>query len=260
MKKAIRQIPKLNPISIKIADLCAKELWRGYRDTSDKTISDEVLMHRLHGAFYKLNNRLSKTYNLSKDHFLEFAKAGDLSRLVHIGNLDRIKGLDSMRLDIPQRYRRWLKEKNRTICSMSPPDAVRKLGEEFFKKKNQRNHRNHIALASRILFMAATDMTVFNYSNQIAKQLGLPINKPSAIIDQYHKALHDGLKRNWDELIKYDMPLGCTELPDYIWQTARHNGWWQRRIYDLAILIECCGRKPKPFLAQVAKTPITLHA
>lgn len=261
MTRVARAIPKLKPMSIKVADLCARELWRGYRYTSDRaTTSDEILMNRLHWAFYKLQNKITKSYSLSKKDFEEFAKATDLRRLLTIGTLARTKGLDSMRLDVPSKYRRWQREKRRPIVSMAPPAAIEKLGEEFFKRYKKRKKGNHIAIASRLLFMATPDMTVFNYSNQIAKYLNLPINQPSTIIDQYHMALYEGLKRNWDELVKYDMPFGCTELPDDLWETARNNGWWQRRIYDLAILIECCGRKPKRFLTHIATTPIKLHA
>lgn len=261
MTRVARAIPQLKPMSIKVADLCARELWRGYRYTSDRaTTSDEILMNRLHWAFYKLQNKITKRYSLSKKDFEEFAKATDLRRLLTTGTLARTKGLDSMRLDVPSKYRRWQREKRRPIVSMAPPAAIEKLGEEFFKRYRRRKKGNHIAIASRLLFMAIPDMTVFNYSNQIAMYLNLPVNQPSAIIDRYHLALHDGLRRNWNELIKYDMPLPFSELDEDLWETARHNGWWQRRIYDLAILIECCGRKPKQFLNRIAITPIKLHA
>ena len=261
MTRVARAIPPLKSISIKVADLCARELWRGYRYTSDReTTSDEILMHRLHWAFYKFQNRITKSYSLSKKDFEVFTKATDLSRLLTIGTLARTKGLHSMRRDIPSKYRRWRREKRRPIVSMAPPAAIEKLGEEFFKRYQRRKKGNHIALASRVLFMATPDMTVFNYSNQIAEYLNLPTYQPSSIIYRYHIALYEGLQKNWNELVKYDMPFGCTELPDDLWETARNNGWWQRRIYDLAILIQCCGRKPKQFLNRIATTPIKLNA
>jgi hypothetical protein len=171
--------------------------------------------------------------------------------------LNKQKGLDSIRLDIVRIYRGWKKKNHIKRSSTKPADAVSKLGEEFFKKYNKKKSGVHIALASRILFFAVPDMMFFNYSNQIATALGFPTYKPVQIIHQYYKVLETGLNLNWQELIKFDMPLAAIELPDDLWMTARNNGWWQRRIFDLALIIHLCNKKPKQFLNTVAaKTPI----
>lgn len=254
-----KSVPKFTPLQIKIADLCARELWRGSKYTSDiETDSDEILMSLLHTPFYKLSNKISKSYKLSHQELDKFTKAADLRRLVNLGNVNRQKGLDSIRLDIGKKYRKWLKNPNKTFTT-EPPDAIKKLGEEFFKKSKIKKTGNHIALASRILFFAIPDMTFFNYSNSIAKELGFSINNPSVIIHDYHQTLEKGLDLNWDELIKYEMPLSHIELPDSLWETARNNGWWQRRVLDLALLTALCGKTPKAFIQTIAANPIKKH-
>jgi hypothetical protein len=55
------------------------------------------------------------------------------------------------------------------------------------------------------------------------------------------------------------MPLSHIELPDELWQTARNNGWWQRRVLDLALLTALCGKTPKAFIQTIATTPIKKH-
>jgi hypothetical protein len=254
-----KSVPKFTSLQIKIADLCARELWRGYKYTSDAiTDSDEILMNILHTPFYKLKRKLSITYKLSHVELDQFIRAADLRRLVDFGNVNRQKGLDSIRLDIAKKYRKWLKLKNKDFAN-EPADAVKKLGQEFFKKSKARKSGNHIALASRVLFFAIPEMTFFNYSNAIAKELGLSTANPSNIIHDYHRALEKGLDLNWDELTKYDMPFSHIELPDELWETARNNGWWQRRVFDLALLTALCKKEPKLFIQTIAANPVKKH-
>ena len=171
--------------------------------------------------------------------------------------MNKQKGLDSIRLDIVRIYRGWHKNNHIKRFSTKPADAVTKLGEEFFMKYKKKKAGVHIALASRILFFAVPNMMFFNYSNQIATALGFPTYKPVKIIHEYYKELEIGLNLNWQELVKFDMPLASEELSDDLWMTARNNGWWQRRIFDLALIIHLCNKKPKQFLNTVAaKTPI----
>ena len=46
--------------------------------------------------------------------------------------------------------------------------------------------------------------------------------------------LDDGYQRNWHLLANYEMPVSNI-VPDAVWQIARNGGWWQRRVYDLAL-------------------------
>jgi hypothetical protein len=215
-------------------------------------------MSLLHTPFYKLNNKIFKSYKLSHFELDQFTRAADLRRLVDFGNVNRQKGLDSIRLDIVKIYKKWLKKPNKDF-SIEPAEAVEKLGKEFFKKSKLKKTGNHIALASRILFLAIPDMTFFNYSNSIAKELGFQTNEPSVIIHDYYKTLETGLDLNWNELIKYDMPLTHIEMPDTLWETARNNGWWQRRVLDLALLTTLCGKTPKTFIQTISATQIKKH-
>jgi hypothetical protein len=261
MPRLIRKtIPKFTHAQLKLADLCARELWRGQRyDRHKTTESDEVLMNWLYAPFQRIENGSTKRYILTTKKLTDFISAADLSSTLRGKTLNKQKGLDSIRLDIVKIYRGWLKNNHIKGFSTKPADAVTKLGEEFFKKYKKKKTGVHVALASRILFFAVPNMMFFNYSNQIAAALGFPTNQPGKIIHDYYKEIENGLNLNWQELVKFDMPLTSKDLPDDLWQTARNNGWWQRRVLDLALLTALCGKTPKAFIQTIAATPIKKH-
>ena len=49
-----------------------------------------------------------------------------------------------------------------------------------------------------------------------------------------HSFEREGLKLNWSNLCDYDMPLPKV-IDRKIYDLAKSSGWWQRRIYDLAL-------------------------
>jgi hypothetical protein len=106
------------------------------------------------------------------------------------------------------------------------------LAEAFFKSKTDEEGAQ-ISLASRLLFFAIPDMPLYNYSTGIADGLNIK-GSPKDIIGKYLETIEDGYLRNWELLSKFEMPLPVT-LDKKVWSKARDSGWWQRRIYDLAL-------------------------
>ncbi len=258
--KKLIPVPKFTYAQLKIADLCARELWRDRKyDKSKKIEGDEKLLNTLFTPFDKLYRKRAINYRLTKDKLYEFIKTAELSGVLRAKSLNKQKGIDSIRLDIVRMYRAWIKNGHNRLNSNIPSNSVTKLGQEFFLRTKKRRIGNHIALASRVLFFAVPNMKFFNYSTHIASALGFQTNKPFSIIDAYYQTLNDGLILNWNELTKFDMPLANHHISDDLWLTARNNGWWQRRIYDLALLIHLAKRTPKPFLQSIASQPIRMH-
>jgi len=88
-------------------------------------------------------------------------------------------------------------------------------------------------LATRLLFFAMPNCLIFNYSPEMAKGLKLA-GKTENHIAEYQEKLWSGLNLNWATLCNFDMPLP-KHLPPYIYDVAKKSGWWQRRIFDLAL-------------------------
>jgi hypothetical protein len=92
-----------------------------------------------------------------------------------------------------------------------------------------------VPLASRVLFLAMPDMMVFNFSNGLAKKMRFQ-SRPQAAIGNYNKIMSEGLVRNKQLLNKLHMPAP-TVLNTEIWLAAKKAKWWQRRVMDLALLL-----------------------
>ena len=88
-------------------------------------------------------------------------------------------------------------------------------------------------LATRILFFVMPNITVFNFSPEIEKILNLKGERDETIFI-YQEKLWEGLKLNWSNLCEYDMPPP-KNIDRKIYDLAEQSGWWQRRIYDLAL-------------------------
>ena len=88
------------------------------------------------------------------------------------------------------------------------------------------------AAASRLLNFGFPNLNFYNYSVGIS--LGLKLYEQDTSIDKYYELLDDGYQRNWHLLANYEMPVSNI-VPDAVWQIARNGGWWQRRVYDLAL-------------------------
>ena len=77
------------------------------------------------------------------------------------------------------------------------------------------------------------NITVFNLSPEIERILNLKGEREDTIFI-YQEKLWEGLKLNWSNLCDYDMPLPKV-IDRKIYDLAKSSGWWQRRIYDLAL-------------------------
>lgn len=147
--------------------------------------------------------------------------------------VDIANGLNFFKNDLVKTYKQWNKDNYKKINPDLPKEMFKQLSGELCRKKNGIPVGSQPAVASRLLNFGFPDLCFYNYSTGIHRGLRLS-NSGNALIDKYYALLDDGYKRNWHLLSKYDMPIS-SKINDVVWQRARNGGWWQRRVYDLAL-------------------------
>ena len=261
------KVPNFSETAIYIADLCAREAWLGKSFETGKRTSKklEVEITEKDGVVTK------ETFScvLSDENFLSiFAtqllctagiggvnlyKGGDSINFNNFGALldaaqlnsavntnkstvDIPNGLIFLKKDLAKLYKDWNKDNHKNPKPDLPKQMVKKLSEELCVKVNGIPTGNQPAIASRLLNFGFPDLCVYNYSTGIHRGLSLSTADISVLIDNYYSLLDEGYERNWHILSKYEMPIS-SKVNEVVWQRARNGGWWQRRIYDLALKI-----------------------
>jgi hypothetical protein len=252
------QVPYFSESAIHLAHLCALETWQGYNYATGKkveeplvlsnretktspikllTLSDEYFLDRLSTLlFSKVKPREFKNQHPINDSFLDcFRKVAGIKQTERRGpKPNYVSGTQFLVKDVADSYRRY----NKHVDTQSKIDevisCVQSLSVAFTDQKvlNQQTSQ-HVMLATRLLYFVMPNCLVFNYSPEIAKGLRLKGDAEKDIVEYQHK-LWEGLNLNWNLLCKYDMPLP-KNLDPYIYDVAKSAGWWQRRIFDLAL-------------------------
>lgn len=254
---AIRQqrikVPTFTKAILDLADLCARDLWRGIdyetgkkqvvvRKISNKSsvsataveMSEEELLKTFATPFYKKVSNPKSTLSIPTTSIQEFINIAKLQVVnTRKSNLDYQKGIAVINDEIAKRYKGWNLENTEKDFSAICDELIKKLSDGLFTSSTKQETGTHLALASRILFFTIPDMPIFNLSTPITKGMKLG-GEQNEMLVQYTSAMQDGLERNWQLLCNYQMPYPTT-LDSEIWQKARDSGWWQRRVLDLAL-------------------------
>ena len=248
------EIPVLSDSLLRLADLCARELWVGTNFVTGKP--------QQYSPKKKSNQSpiVSEPVALSDEHLLAmFAIPFYASARVHgqkvkvplpIHHIDpyfiNIAGLNAARnpptqgikdgvalllSSLSSDYKNYISGK----CNESSIEKAATYTSKLVEAFGEISEISHRALAFRILFFAIPDFPCFNYSVEIVKALKLSTNE-SNFFSNFVNTLDRGYQLNWERLSQFEMPLPY-HLDPTIWQLARNHGWWQRRIFDLALLI-----------------------
>lgn len=263
------KVPTFSRSALVLADLCAKDLWRGISYKDNVTIpSDEHFLKQFASPFlnYLYTGKIGDSH-ITEDSISELIKVAGLKAMrLSTANTDVQQGLDTLYFGISKLISEWIESNNRTekldsssgeilgklVERVSSLDigleATQVLGEGFFTVAGRRKTGSFVALASRLLFFALPQVKLFNYSTEIAQNLGLDTSKPSFILRDYTYTLNEGFERNWQYLREFEMPFSNNIIKERLWTLAYESGWWQRRVYDLALVIHLTGVTPRPFL------------
>ena len=259
-----RQVPNFSYEAIRLADICAREIWVGnvYKKNDVKleaeieiefidshgvitlrrnqtVVSDEVFLH-LFAPYYiqhggrDINVLVTFPNAINDCNLKAYIKVARLEqREMRSLNFNLNNGIDYLLTDALTEYRRWAR--SRTPYDFTALTA--KMVQDFslsMTTNPQNGVGSHTTAASRILFIAMPDLPFFNMSADIYTGLSIRADNNNIHIAKYYKALADGLRRNWQVLSSFEMPRFAL-TNDELWKRIRQSGWWQRRIYDLAL-------------------------
>ena len=252
------QVPYLSESSIHLAHVCALETWQGYSYATGKpfnesltvhnrvtktnstkivVLSDEYFMERLSTQLFSIikPKDFQNTFPIN-DSFLDgFRKIAGIKQTERRGpKPSYLGGISFLKKPIAEDYRNYQKVIDIADKKLEAIGYANNLSIAFTEQKIPDTLTSeHVMLATRLLFFTMPNCLIFNYSPEIAKGLKLSGNAEKDITE-YQNKLWDGLNLNWATLCKYDMPLP-KHLNSYVYDVAKKSGWWQRRIFDLAL-------------------------
>ena len=232
-------VPKLTPYEIKLGELCALDLWEGINyQTGEHITRDELFLTNFGTPAASLYSGRRSVLNVAVKDFHHFVIVAGLKNQYQTANgTDLAKGIASFQSAVIPFYKSW---KGNTTTQSSVDlvtQAVLEWSPYFVKNPNTGskvgNHR--ISLACRFLFYAFPDFPVYNFSEALSKALNLQ-KRPQAALPYFNEALALGMTTNKYLLSKTTMPQPTiTSLA--LWKRAEKNGWWKRRVLDLALLL-----------------------
>ncbi len=250
------QVPLLTKSAIHLAHLCALETWQGY-SYSKGTRYNNVLIEQTSGSSYKSSRSisLSDEYLMSRfaSQLFSIYKPKEFSNKIPVSeslidefrNVAGIKsterrgpkpdytgGLDYLKKQVSEDYKLCLNASSEDK-PYEPVYAIQNLSIALTHQTSNSIESEHIMLATRILFFVMPNIPIFNFSPEIADRLKLGGNREENIF-LYQDKLWEGLKLNWTNLCDYRMPPP-KEMDNRIYELAKSTGWWQRRVYDLAL-------------------------
>ncbi len=250
------QIPLLTKSAIHLAHLCALETWQGY-SYSKGTLFNNVLVEHTPGTNYKSTKvvQLSDEYLMSRfaAHLFGIIKPKDFPNTTPISEslmdeFRNVAGIKTTERRGPKPdysggsdyFKKQVAEDYKSCLNASLEDkpyesvfATKNLSIALTYQNSDRIESKHIMLATRILFFVMPNIAVFNLSPEIEKFLSLKGDREDTIFI-YQDKLWDGLKLNWSNLCEYDMPPPKS-IDRTIYDLAKQSGWWQRRVFDLAL-------------------------
>jgi hypothetical protein len=232
-------VPKLTPYEIKLGELCALDLWEGIDYQTGKHITrDELFLTNFGTPSASLYSGRRSVLNVTVKDFHHFVIVAGLKNQYQTANgTDLAKGIASFQSSVIPYYRTWKGK----ATTQSPVNLVTNAALDwspcFVKNPNTGsrvgNHR--ISLACRFLFYAFPDFPVYNFSESLSEALNLQ-KRPQAALPHFNEAMALGMVTNKHLLSKTTMPQP-TIVSLALWKRAEKNGWWKRRVLDLALLL-----------------------
>ena len=251
--------PVITQNEFDLADACARELWRGYNYSNESPIiSDEILFAWFGNPFIDLQKNKATNLHIYSECIDRFITIIDMPKIRNNQTLDIENGILTLQYICRSDYAKWIRDNAKKINTISKYDLVInmtiKTANGFFRPYNRIRNGSFYPLATRILFFAAPNLPIYNLSEKICAALKLkPVRTEEAFINFYH-LMNKIAEDNWEKLCNYKMPLSNGNINDKYWLIAAENGWWQRRVLDLALMINKGNIKNKKFIKQIVTT------
>jgi hypothetical protein len=256
------KVPNFSHAALRLADICAREIWVGKNYKQERFLeaeieitqknadgnlepfvrnaltSDEVFLHVLSPHFLRHSrSQISWRYtsSLNETNIKAYIKVSRLSqREMRTNNFNLAAGMHFLNNDALTSYKQWIRTESPENYWKFAADLVERFSLSMTNNPTIPGLGSFPTAASRILFMSAPDMPFFNMSADIYQKLSLGNEDNNVKIQLFYETLAEGLERNWALLSEFDMPKFHNHH-DELWLRIRNSGWWQRRIYDLAL-------------------------
>jgi hypothetical protein len=231
-------VPRFKLSEIKIADICAREIWmgKGFVRYGRQPTSEEELLERFAPSGLALKNSASAT-NFSLDSIDKLAKVSKLQNFQY--QTPYQNGINHFHSTVYPTYTLWKNGSNKLKRHQYPTEINlnwNKLIEPTSQgPKGLRTHER-IQIANRVLFFALPEMPFFITSKFLRDKVGLFGNNKKKLLKVFNDEMAEGLKLNKSLLSKFTLPPATT-MNSQLWGYINQSDWWQRRVLDLAMLI-----------------------
>lgn len=255
--KPFKKVPTFSLYQVRLAHLCALHIWEGREfDTANLAeCSDEDLLFEFSTRFQATRANPNTTYQIDRDLIRQLIRVARLKALYRsTSRINFQQSINTIRNATVNSYDNWLANPASRTVTGHATTAILELGMGFVTQPHginaSKNYR--VPLASRVLFFAAPDMLVFNYSNGLGNAMNFQ-SRPQAAIQYFNIELYDGLRRNNALLSRCKMPAP-RRLNQANWNRANNGGWWQRRVLDIALLLHFNVTYAHPDLVRLARS------
>lgn len=255
-RKPLIPAPKFRPYIIKLAELCAIDLWHGidYETGKSMEVSDEELLHDFAFPFKYLYENPQTHIQISEFSVRRLIRVGRLKAMFRSAQeINFQAGIKAIETLVLPTYLGWRSGNLKLVETGYGLRSTLDLGASFVTATSvpTRNGHYRVPLASRLLFFMTPDMKIFNFSNGLAKAMQLQ-SRPQAAIADFSIEMEKGLKKNQIALDKLRMPKPKI-IGEELWHCIDNSDWWQRRVLDLAMLLQFNVLKARPALQAQAR-------
>ena len=256
--KPKRSVPKFSAMEIKRANACAVFMWNGvsYEDWKEVTSDRELLVYFSH-EFAQLGTNAAQSFSLSRSALHDLIISATLKIMYRRKNELTYPNLEDY---LSQNYLRAM-----TSAQMSKTTSdklfhasqlVKEAGRAVVKPNVSKKAGYRISFLSWLLLFSAPQLLIFNYSNKLGEKAMNFQSRPHYAYPDYALEMVEGLRRNWIELSKYNIPTRTSNKVDADIKLAYKTHWWARRVLDIALLIRFGVRVPMMgVIAEAGKLP-----
>ena len=235
--------------NIRLANICAEACWYGINFKNlnvNELTSDENLLEYFASPMYK-HGRYAAIYR--PDIFA--GRVNDLITVCGLGllrlGMHRVSITDA--IDTIKNQIHPLFDGVRSLPlvrqpRMMPSIAVNNLSVGMVKQPNY----HQIILASRILFFNVPNIKIYNISSALARNLVMR-GQPFQYHIKYREQMDRYFSENRTQLSRHSLPAR-SDLDKRVWDQINQTDWWQRRVLDLALLIDFGCAIPHPNITQ----------
>lgn len=233
-------VPTFTRQLIALADLCARELWHGVSYQTGKKLymgDEEFLVSFANPTKALIQNPASSL------HFTEV----DIRALIRTATLralfrstlstDFQAGIAAFAPVVLPHYHAFITNQSSADSYKYATDATLDWCQTFVQSSQAKvvNGNYRVPLANRILFFALPHMKIFIYSNGLGKKMQYQ-TRPQAALPTYNREFDIGYKNNLPRLSNLRLP-SAVSMSDSLWTSINQSDWWQRRVFDLALMI-----------------------